>query len=114
MSLFLTGSGSEASQAAFKDFTRILRGLGRRRVARPPRWRREHAEMAGDRVKCGLPVVKLDPRMLGVGTGDELGDGRQIRVGHFIERLDVEPVGAPLDDVAQISERDTAVFLEDA
>src|SRR5580700_9784554 len=98
MSLFLTGSGSEASQAAFKDFTRILRGLGRRRVVTPPRSRWEHAEMAGDRVKRGLPVVELDPGMLRVGTGDDLRDGHQIRVGHLIERLDVEPVGAPLDD----------------
>jgi hypothetical protein len=48
MSLFLRTSGSEASQPAFKHFTRILREIERRALLSPPRSPNKRSETAGN------------------------------------------------------------------
>src|SRR5579864_90176 len=68
MRLFLSGSGSEASELARKEFTRIFPLILRRRWFLASRRRREHAEVSADRDERGLSVIKLEARMPGVGA----------------------------------------------
>jgi hypothetical protein len=68
--------------------------------------------MARYRVERRSLIVKLDAVWRAIlGALDDLGNRRHV-LAHFVGRSDPHRAGIPIDDVAQIGERDAAILLE--